>query len=99
MVSLQAGETEGIIETVLLTPQGKKLAVNADVLKGQLLAEILDENNNIIQGYEKQNCIPLIKDAVCQPVRWIKKETLPRQKNIRLRFYLINGDLYSYKIE
>lgn len=99
MVSLQAGETEGIIETVLLTPQGKKLSVNADVSKGQLLAEILDENGKVIRGYEKQNSIPLFKNAVCQYVHWKNKETLPRHRIFRLRFYLINGDLYSYKIE
>ena len=99
MVSLCAGDSEGIIETVPFNQQGTKLYVNADVSKGQLCAEILDEGGKVIPGYEKASCQPLNGSSVHQSVIWKNSGNLPRGKTIRLRFYLTHGKLYSYTIE
>ena len=99
MVSLCAGDTEGIVETVPFNQQGTKLYVNADVSQGQLCTEILDEYGKVIPGYEKANCQPLQEDAVSHSVIWKNSDNLPRGKTIRLRFCLTHGNLYSYTIK
>ena len=99
MVSLCAGDTEGIVETVPFNQQGTKLYVNADISQGQLLVEILDEGGRVIPGYEKANCQPLQENVVSHSVIWKNSDNLPRGKTIRLRFCLTHGNLYSYTIK
>lgn len=98
MVSLQAGEKEGIIETTPFIPEGNSIVVNADVSQGQLLVEILDENRKVISGYSKADCILLNDSGICQHVEWKNTKKIPRGKPISLRFYLSKGDLFSYLI-
>ena len=98
MVSLCSRETEGIVETKTFRPQGEKLFVNADVSKGQLLVEVLDSEGNIVSCFEKDNCIPVNGASVCQAIKWKGKENLPTNKKIRLRFYMLRGNLYSFSI-
>jgi hypothetical protein len=99
MVSLQAGKTGGLIETVPLLTEGNNLFVNADVTEGKLIAEVCDLNGNVIKGYEKRKCEILKINSVRHQIKWQRFDKLPAQKPIRLRFYLENGDLYSYLIE
>lgn len=99
MVSLRAGEEEGFVETAILKPVGRQLVVNVDARNGQLTAELIDEHGKSIEGYGKQDCIPMHSDSVRQSVRWRKKDVLPENKNLRIRFHLKNGDLFSYTIQ
>ncbi len=96
MVSLRAEKEEGFVETILFKPGGRELVVNADARNGVLSAELTDEGGRPLQGYTKQDCIPLHADSVRQPVRWRNKNTLPGNTTFRIRFYLKNGDLFSY---
>lgn len=98
MVSLRAEKEEGFVETVLLKPEGRQLIVNADAGNGVLLSELTDEKGQPLEGYAKQDCIPVQADSVRQPVRWRNKNTLPENEAIRIRFYLKSGDLFSYTI-
>jgi hypothetical protein len=96
MVSLQA-EEEGIIQTACFRKQGDHLFVNADVRKGQLVVEILNEAREVIPGYGKNECVPLRGDGVRQPVTWNHRKNLP-EGSVSLKFYLTKGNLYSYII-
>jgi hypothetical protein len=99
MVSMQAGNETGSIETVLCQTEGEKLFINADVKKGELKVEVLDVNGKAIRGYQEDECISLTGDSVKRRVTWHSRELLPDDVPFRLRFYLRNGDIYSYTIE
>lgn len=99
MVSLHAGDSEGIIETVPIQPGGEQLIVNADVRSGRLLVEVLDAVGRVVPGYGKSNCLPLSGGGVRQKVAWRDHSSLPEDQPLRLRFSLTGGDLYSYAFE
>ncbi|WP_236973592.1 hypothetical protein [Membranihabitans maritimus] len=98
MVSMQAGTKEGMVETTSWRPEGKQLFVNADVRGGHLLAEVLDSKGKVIRGYERENCISFTGSSTDRLIKWERMDMLPSNKSIRLRFYIMQGDLYSYKI-
>ena len=99
MVSLNAGKTEGIIETSLLKPEGNRLFVNSNVKEDNLRVEVLDSENRILPGLGKEECNIKNESLVKQMVSWGKTVELPKGKPIRLRFYLKDGDLFSYVVE
>jgi hypothetical protein len=99
LVSVQAGESEGLIETVPLMPDGNKLYVNVNATEGKLLVEVVDLNRGVVPGYERSKCNGIQSDSVKQLVRWNSSEKLPEGKPICLRFFLTNGNLFSYLIE
>lgn len=98
MSSLQAGATEGIVETNTFISEGSNLSVNADIAKGRLRVEVLDVNREVIRGYEKENCVITDRDSIELPIRWNDSQNLPYGTPIRLRFHLTNGDLFSYMV-
>ncbi len=98
MVSLNACDSEGVIETMPFRQGGSQLYVNADVSAGQLFIEVLDVSGKVVIGFEKQSCICLRSPEVHQQVKWKFSKSLPENEIIRLRFYLTKGDLYSYTI-
>lgn len=102
-VSMQAGKEEGYLITEKITFDGKYLFVNADVLdkKGLLKVEILDADGNPMPGFTQKECIALKKtDSTKQVVSWKDAKDLSALsgKTVRLKFYLTNGDLYSFWI-
>ncbi len=98
--SLEIGNKEGYLTTRLLKFDGKYLFVNVSSKKGCLRAEILDENNHVIPGYEAVNCIPIATDKTLHKVEWKNVKDLVNLsgKKIKIRFYLKNGALYSFWI-
>jgi hypothetical protein len=99
LVSLRANEKAGIIETDEFIPEGTHLFVNADVGKGRLMVEVTDSSGKVLEGFEKGACVIENQDAVKYPVRWKNEAALTAGVPVRLRFYLQNGDLYSYLID
>jgi hypothetical protein len=99
MVSLQAEEKEGIVETTPFTPEGNTLFVNARFPAGILKTEVLNGDGTPIPGYRKKECMPVKGSGISQPVTWKKSKILPAHKSIRLRFFLSGGNLYSYTIQ
>lgn len=100
-VSLRADQKEGFITTEKIKFDGKYLFVNADVQEGGLLVEILDEKENPINGFTKDECIILQNiDKTKQRIVWKKNANVGALvgKHIRLKFYLTNGDLYTFWI-
>lgn len=102
-VSMNAGKEEGYLLTEPITFDGKYLFVNADVAgkKSTLYVEVIDENGNAIAGYTKKECNVLKKaDSTKSMVTWKDNADLSALANtpVRLKFYLKDGDLYSFWI-
>lgn len=100
-VSMQAGKKEGTLLTEKISFDGTYLFVNADVRDGKLAVEVLDEYGMPIEGFGVKDCIFMKKgNSTKQMICWKRQMDLSvlKGKNIRLKFYLTNGDLYSFWI-
>lgn len=100
-VSMHAGKKEGTLLTEKLSFDGRYLFINADVRKGKLAIEVLDENGNPFKGYTQKDCIVMEKNnSTKKLIAWKSHSDLTALvgKNICLKFYLTNGDLYSFWI-
>jgi len=100
-VSMNTVDKEGFLITEKLSFDGKYLFVNADILKGKLLIEILDESGSPYEGFTAKDCIAIKKvDSTKIFVCWKNRKDLSSLvgKNIRLKFYLTKGSLYSFWI-
>lgn len=97
-VSLDAGEEEGVVETVPLEPAGKALCINADAEGGRLLVELLHpRTGEPLDGYSAADAIPITTDSVAHEVRWKNGSALPSDV-FQIRFRLKNTRLYSYAL-
>lgn len=102
-VSMHADKEEGFLLTEKLSFDGNYLFVNADVntRKAALAVEVLDEKGVPVPGYTKKDCIVLKNvDTTKAMITWKGHNDLNalHGKNIRLKFYLTNGDLYAFWI-
>ena len=97
-VSLDASDTEKTLLTRKLTFEGQYLFVNADASEGQLLAEILDEYGNVLEGFSKYQCKPIQTNSTKIAIEWEKGKTLEKCSGtpVRIKFYLQNASLYSF---
>ncbi|MEW6358644.1 MAG: glycosyl hydrolase family 32 [Planctomycetota bacterium] len=96
--SMDAGEQECSLTTRPVTFQGKRLFVNVDASKGQLLVEALDKDGKVITPFSRDNCQPVTADSTIQPVTWKGADDLSALagKPVRFRFHLTRGRLYSF---
>ncbi len=97
-VSLDAGASGGVIETVPLRCPGDRLIVNADATGGELRVGVLDARGKPLWGLDVPDCVPLRSDSVRHVVRWMAEDELPTHQPIRLRFEGKNFKLYSYAV-
>ena len=72
--------------------------VNVNCPNGELKVEILDADNNVMPGFSANDCKPLSTDSTIAQIKWKNKKDLSALKNqpVRFKFYLTNGDLYSF---
>lgn len=96
--SLDAQDSGGMVTTRPVRLQGKHLFVNADVDQGELRAEILDENQRVIDPFTAENCVPLTEDSTLVRIHWRGADDLSRLAGqaVRLRFHVKRGRLYSF---
>lgn len=88
----------GTVTTRPLVTDGENLHVNAVVRgKGSLTVEVLDAAGNTVPGYTS---IPVTGDRLDAQVRWKGGGTLAALagQQIKLRFSLVDTDLYSYRV-
>lgn len=97
-VSLDAGSTEGIVETVPIRSSGGHLEVNVNASFGYLRVEILTARGDPLPGYGREDCAPMQSDDVCQIAHWNGTDHLPETQPIRLRFHLRQAQLYSFRM-
>ncbi|GIF75474.1 hypothetical protein [Asanoa siamensis] len=91
----------GTLTTKTVVTDGRALHVNADVkAKGSLTVEVLDAAGNPIPGYTSDRAVPVKGDRLDAVVRWSGGRTLAdlAGQEIKLRFSLVNTDLYAYWI-
>lgn len=95
-VSVKSNE-QGFLLTRNLSFDGQYLFVNADV-KGQLRVEILDENGQVLPGYSRADGVPFKGNSTEHRITWKGKKDLKglREKPVKFRFYLDDGELYSF---
>ncbi|HXK45133.1 MAG TPA: hypothetical protein PL060_04195, partial [bacterium] len=112
-VSLSSGSASGeLITKSFVCPGGALyLCVNAanhqhssthDITHGKIQVEILTTNNSLIPGYSLKECKTIKGDfRTGVVVEWKKKKNLDvlKGQKIRLRFNLVNSDLYSFWFE
>jgi len=98
-VSLDAGASGGVVETVALPGNGGRLTVNAEAAKGSIAVEALDAGGKPLAGYGRGECVEIRGDGVRQEVRWKGRAGLPAGGRIRLRLHLKNARLYSLRFE
>ena len=98
-VSLTADEKVGQLITKPFTATGDQLRLNVDVSdEGEATVEVLDEDMQVIDGFELSNSVPLRGRAIEQTVRWTTKADWSQLagRNARLRIRLRNADLYAF---
>lgn len=95
--SMEAGASQGILTTRPVKFSGGHLFVNVADAAGQLQAEALDRNGNVIPGFAHTNSTTITADTTKQEIIWngASLASLAGQ-SVEFRFYLTNGDLYSF---
>jgi hypothetical protein len=88
----------GTLTTRVIRFSGEHLFVNADVSRGQLRAEVLDESGAVIVPFSSEACVPITANGTKQRITWSNVPSLAALKNrkVRLRFSMTYGQLYSF---
>ena len=80
---------------------GKQLILNAatsTVTEGELRAELLDPDGNVVEGFGKDDFIPWQGDSTAAPARWSGGAVCPLEE-CAVRFHLRRSRLYGYAWE
>ncbi len=89
----------GTLTTALFNFDGNGLKVNADVT-GSLQIEILDENGNVIEGFDKDSCNVITGDSVKHQITFDGSDLSSLAgRNVKLKFYVNGADLYSFTVQ
>jgi hypothetical protein len=98
--SMNAGDKPATLTTRPIKFSGEHLFVNFDAPQGELRVEVLTLENKPYGPFTAEKCVPLRGDSTRQRVTWRGGESLARAsgKNVKLRFTLTNGSLYSFWI-
>ena len=98
-VSLETKVNQGYLLTQKISFDGNYLFVNANIPKnGDLKVEVLDENNRVLRGYGKADCIPMKENSTKFMIRWKRHDNISdfENKPVHFRFLLNKGALYSF---
>lgn len=100
--SVYGNWTEGKLLTKPLIFIGEKMFVNFSTsANGGVRVEITDLDGNPIDGFEKENAVVLIGNEIEKEVKWRNGETLKNLsgKPVRLRYFLSDAHLFSFRFE
>ncbi len=100
--SLHAGYSGGTMTTKPLRFSGEKLVLNYwTSAAGSIRAELLDEADKPLAGYAAGDCQKIIGNEIRRIVSWGDKDNLSALagKPVRLRFRIVDADLYSLRFE
>ena len=95
------GDVVGTLTTHPLPVGGKQLILNAatsTVTEGELHAELLDADGNVVEGFGKDDFIPWQGDSTAAPARWTGGAVCPLEQ-CAVRFHLRRSRLYGYAWE
>jgi hypothetical protein len=95
--SMGAGDKERTLLTRPVTFRGKHLFVNFAAKDGELRADVLDKDRQIIPGLTRDNCVPVRGDSTRVVVTWREADVgrLAGQA-VQFRFHLRNVELYAF---
>jgi len=100
-VSVRGDYTGGEFTTPTLLFEGNKLVLNVDTsATGMVRVGVLDENSKPIEGFSVDECDRIHTcNEINRVVTWRRKSDVGRLagKPIRLRFTLLNCDLYAFQ--
>ncbi len=96
--SIDAGAEAGRLRTKRLAGiGGMPLRVNCDTTKGWLRVIVLDEQDRVVPGYNKNDSHFIRGDHVDTTVTWEEHDVLPAgHSSLRLVFLMQNASLYSF---
>ena len=100
--SLSAGYSGGEMTTKPFIFEGGTLELNYSTsAAGEILIEILDKDGNKLPGYSMEECQPIIGNEISRTVYWNKSKDLSKLagKPIRMRVYLKDADIFSFKFD
>ncbi len=98
-VSLKGGVEWGSVLTRPVTVTGAELHLNVDSWRGQVQVEVLDADTGLaLPGRGRQDAVPTTIDGIDEVARWQQGIDLSawRGRTVRLRFWLLRGELYAY---
>lgn len=97
-----AGDYEGVLTTRPLTIAGSTLAVNAALSPhGYLKVELLDPaTGQALDGFGIDEAVAIRGDSLASTARWTSQKALRTLagQQLALRFHVLGGDLYSFRI-
>ena len=98
-VSVDAGEDTGTLVTQPFACEGDSLEINAQARGGLAAVAVLDRQGTQVPGFGKTDCAIFDSDSVRHTVTW-RQAALGSLKGkvIRLKFYLRNARLYSFRL-
>jgi hypothetical protein len=99
-VSADAAYTGGEIVTPLLTFTGSRLELNVDPgAGGSIRVELLNENDQPIEGYTRNDATALYDNSVCLPVTWKANDHVAglAGRPIKIRFLMRDCKLYAFQ--
>ena len=96
--SMDAPAAGGILTTRKLRFSGAHLFANVDAPNGELKAEVLDAAGQPIAPFTLENSLSVKADSTHQFLQWRGATDLAKLagKEVRIRFHLRNGQLYSF---
>ena len=100
--SIHAGHAGGTMTTKPIRFSGMKLVLNYwTSAAGSIRVELLDEAGKVIPGYAAGDCQKIIGNEIKRVVAWGDKANLTELagKPVRLRFRIMDADLYSLRFE
>ena len=99
-VSLDAFVREGYVETKPVWSAGAKLIINGKCNSGgHIMVEVMDNWDNVWDGFSRKECDVFTGDAVNHVVSWQGRTDVNSIPGIvKLRFHLKNAELYSFRI-
>ena len=100
MASLHAPWKGGVMTTKPIIFDGSELELNFRTsAAGWIRVELTDEDGNLLPGFNKECCDPIVGDEISKTVTWRSGYSLAKYAGtpVRLRFYMKDADIYSYK--
>ncbi len=101
-VSVNATSKKGLLLTKPIQFQGEELGLNLSTSAvGGVRVEIQDLDGRPFEGFAFDDCQPVFGDSIDLKVKWRKDADLSKlaDKPVRLKFELVECDLYSFRFE
>lgn len=97
-VSLDADESEGVVETVKMEIPDSSLEINADASKGKIGVEVLTADGKVQPGFSLDDCVPMTGDNIRHYVAWKSATLAQAEQPLKLRFVMNNAKLYAFRL-